>query len=74
MTIEDLGNLGDLIAAIATIATLGYLAYQIRRNTKSAQGSTAEAILENEIQLITSFPLSRSVTNFCSMKNGWLRE
>lgn len=50
MTIEDLGNLGDLIAAIATVATLLYLAQQIRRSTKSVEGSSVQAILELEIQ------------------------
>ena len=49
MTIEDLGNVGDLIAAIATVATLGYLALQIRQNTKSVQGSTAQAIMEHDV-------------------------
>jgi hypothetical protein len=49
MTIEDLGNLGDLIAAIATVATLIYLALQIRRNAKSVEGESVQAILELEI-------------------------
>jgi len=49
MTIEDLGNLGDLIAAIATVATLLYLAQQIRRSSKSVEGSSVQAILELEI-------------------------
>ena len=49
MTIEDMGNLGDLIAAIATVATLIYLAQQIRRNARSVEGSSIQAILELEI-------------------------
>ena len=49
MTIEDLGNLGDLIAAIATVATLIYLAQQIRKNSKSVEGASVQAILELEI-------------------------
>ncbi len=49
MSIEDLGNLGDLIAAIATVATLIYLAQQIRRNAKSVEGTSVQAILELEI-------------------------
>jgi hypothetical protein len=49
MTIEDLGNLGDLIAAIATVATLLYLAQQIRRSSKSVEGTSVQAILELEI-------------------------
>jgi hypothetical protein len=49
MTIEDLGNLGDLIAAIATVATLIYLAQQIRKNAKSIEGASVQAILELEI-------------------------
>ena len=49
MTIEDLGNLGDLVAAIATVATLIYLAQQIRRNARSVEGSSAQALLELEI-------------------------
>jgi hypothetical protein len=53
MTIEDLGNLGDLIAAIATVATLIYLAQQIRRNSKSVEGASAQAILELEITTYT---------------------
>lgn len=49
MTIENLGNLGDLLAAIATVVTLIYLAQQIRRNSKSVEGASAQAILELEI-------------------------
>lgn len=49
MTIEDLGNLGELIAAIATVATLAYLAVQIRQNTKSVQGSTAQSLMSLEV-------------------------
>ena len=49
MTIEDLGNFGDLIAAIATVVTLIYLAQQIRKNSKSVEGASAQAILELEI-------------------------
>ena len=49
MTIEDLGNLGDLIAAIATVATLIYLAQQIRRNAKSVEGASSQAIVELEV-------------------------
>ena len=43
MTIEDLGNIGELIAAIATLITLAYLAMQIRQNTKSVLGATAQS-------------------------------
>ena len=43
MTIEDLGNIGELIAAIATLITLAYLAMQIRQNTKSVLGDTAQS-------------------------------
>ena len=60
MTIEDLGNLGDLIAAIATVATLIYLAQQIRRNSKSVEGASAQAILELEI---TTFALKAQYAN-----------
>ena len=60
MTIEDLGNLGDLVAAIATVATLIYLAQQIRRNSKSVEGASAQAILELEI---TTFALRAQYAN-----------
>jgi hypothetical protein len=60
MTIEDLGNLGDLIAAIATVATLIYLAQQIRRNSKSVEGASAQAILELEI---TTYALKAQYAN-----------
>ena len=60
MTIEDLGNLGDLIAAIATVATLIYLAQQIRRNAKSVEGSSIQAILELEI---TTYELKAQYAN-----------
>ena len=60
MTIEDLGNLGDLIAAIATVATLVYLAQQIRRNSKSVEGGSAQAILELEI---TTYALKAQYAN-----------
>jgi len=60
MTIEDLGNLGDLIAAIATVATLLYLAQQIRRSSKSVEGSSVQAILELEI---TTYALKAQYAN-----------
>ena len=60
MTIEDLGNLGDLIAAIATVATLIYLAQQIRRNSKSVEGASVQAILELEI---TTYALKAQYAN-----------
>ena len=60
MTIEDLGNLGDLIAAIATVATLIYLAQQIRKNSKSVQGASTQALLELEI---TTFALKAQYAN-----------
>jgi len=60
MTIEDLGNLGDLIAAIATVATLLYLAQQIRRSSKSVEGSSIQAILELEI---TTYALKAQYAN-----------
>jgi hypothetical protein len=60
MTIEDLGNLGDLIAAIATVATLLYLAQQIRRSSKSVEGSSVQAILELEI---TTYALKAKYAN-----------
>jgi len=60
MSIEDLGNLGDLIAAIATVATLIYLAQQIRRNAKSVEGSSIQAILELEI---TTYALRAQYAN-----------
>ena len=60
MTIEDLGNLGDLIAAIATVATLIYLAQQIRRSSKSVEGSSVQAILELEI---TTYALKAQYAN-----------
>jgi hypothetical protein len=49
VTLEELGNLGDLIAAIATLITLAYLAVQIRLNTKSLQGSTAQSYSHLEL-------------------------
>jgi hypothetical protein len=49
VTIEELGNLGDLIAAIATLITLAYLAVQIRQNTKSVLGSTAQVYAQLEL-------------------------
>jgi hypothetical protein len=49
VTLEELGNLGDLIAAIATLITLVYLAVQIRLNTKSLQGSTAQSHVHLEL-------------------------
>jgi hypothetical protein len=49
LTIQDLGSLGELIAAIATVATLAYLATQIRRNTQSVQGSTAQSLMNLEV-------------------------
>ena len=60
MTIEDLGNLGDLIAAIATVATLIYLAQQIRKNSKSVEGASVQAILELEI---TTYALKAQYAN-----------
>ncbi len=60
MSIEDLGNLGDLIAAIATVATLIYLAQQIRRNAKSVEGTSVQAILELEI---TTYALKAQYAN-----------
>ena len=51
VTIQELGSLGELIAAIATVATLGYLALQIRLNTKSVRGSTAQTIMEHDVAL-----------------------
>ena len=60
MTIEDLGNLGELIAAIATVATLIYLAQQIRRNSKSTEGASAQAILELEV---TTYALKAQYAN-----------
>jgi len=60
MTIEDLGNLGDLIAAIATVATLIYLAQQIRRNSKSVEDTSVQAILELEI---TTYALKAQYAN-----------
>ena len=60
MTIEDLGNLGDLIAAIATVATLIYLAQQIRKNSKSVEGASAQAVLELEI---TTYALKAQYAN-----------
>ncbi len=49
MTIQDLGSLGELIAAIATVATLAYLALQIRQNTKSIRGSTAQSLMSLDV-------------------------
>lgn len=49
MTLQDLGSLGELTAAIATVATLAYLAMQIRQNAKSIQGSTAQALVNLEV-------------------------
>lgn len=49
MTIEDLGNIGELIAAIATLITLAYLAVQIRQNTKSVLGATAQSHVHLEL-------------------------
>ena len=60
MNIEDMGNLGDLIAAIATVATLLYLAQQIRRSSKSVEGSSVQAILELEI---TTYALKAQYAN-----------
>ena len=60
MTIENLGNLGDLIAAIATVATLIYLAQQIRKNSKSVEGASIQAILELEI---TTYALKAQYAN-----------
>ena len=60
MTIEDLGNLGDLIAAIATVATLIYLAQQIRKNSKSVEGASTQALLDLEI---TTFALKAQYAN-----------
>jgi hypothetical protein len=60
VTIEDLGNLGDLIAAIATVATLIYLAQQIRKNSKSIEGASVQAILELEI---TTYALKAQYAN-----------
>ena len=60
MTIENLGNLGDLLAAIATVVTLIYLAQQIRRNSKSVEGASAQAILELEI---TTYALKAQYAN-----------
>jgi hypothetical protein len=60
VTIEDLGNLGDLIAAIATVATLIYLAQQIRKNSKSVEGASIQAILELEI---TTYALKAQYAN-----------
>jgi hypothetical protein len=60
VTIEDMGNLGDLIAAIATVATLIYLAQQIRKNSKSVEGASIQAILELEI---TTFALKAQYAN-----------
>jgi len=60
MTIEDLGNLGDLIAAFATVATLIYLAQQIRKNSKSVEGASIQAILELEI---TTYALKAQYAN-----------
>ena len=48
MTIENLGGLGNLIAAIATIAALIFLAQQIRKNSKSVEGASAQATLDLE--------------------------
>ena len=60
MTIEDLGNIGDLIAAIATVVTLLYLAQQIRRSTKSVEGTSSHAIVELEI---STFALKAQYAN-----------
>ncbi len=60
MTIEDLGILGDLIAAIATVITLIYLAQQIRKNSKSVEGASSQAILELET---TTFALKAQYAN-----------
>jgi hypothetical protein len=60
MTIEDLGNLGDLIAAIATVATLIYLAQQIRKNSKSVEGASVQAVLELET---TTYALKAQYAN-----------
>jgi len=60
VTIEDLGNLGDLIAAIATVATLIYLAQQIRKNSKSVEGASAQALLELET---TTYALKAQYAN-----------
>ena len=49
MTIQDLGSLGELIAAIATVITLAYLALQIRQNTKSVRGSTAQSLMNLDV-------------------------
>ena len=46
MIIEDLGNLGDLIATFATVVTLVYLAQQIRRNAKSVEGASGQALMK----------------------------
>jgi len=55
-----MGNLGDLIAAIATVATLIYLAQQIRRNSKSVEGASAQALLELET---TTYALKAQYAN-----------
>ena len=60
MTIEDIGNLGDLIAAIATVVTLVYLAQQIRRNAKSVEGASGQALMELEI---TTYALRAQYAN-----------
>jgi hypothetical protein len=60
VTIENLGNLGELIAAIATVATLIYLARQIRKNSESVEGASAQSILELEI---TTYALKAQYAN-----------
>ncbi len=59
MTIQELGSIGEFVAAIATIATLAYLALQIRRNTRTAQTSTYQSMLDSSnrvTELILAHP------------------
>ena len=52
LSIQDWGAIGEILGAIGVIATLIYLAKQIRTNTKTTQGATANAILRDARELL----------------------
>jgi hypothetical protein len=53
MTLSDLGNLGNLIGGIAVAATLVYLAVQVRQNSKIAQATVRQSLVQNQISYMS---------------------
>ena len=60
MNWDAIGAVGEILGAAAVVATLVYLAQQIRRNAKSVEGSSIQAILELEI---TTYALRAQYAN-----------